>query len=160
MPASDQNTTTAPEVGPTTLAPSPTPSGASPHDVRTPDKQYEFKEDENRIIGQLASKMNFVGLFLFANGILTVAIGVHPLFHVGPIITGALMCVVGLWTQRASSSFRNVVDTEGHDISHLMKALDDLRKLYSLQFWLVILGVLLALVGLWAIHQGYVNLIG
>lgn len=158
MPAADENVTTSPglDVPPHTAA----SAGAYTGGTRSGEKQYEFKENENRIIGQLAWKMNFVGLFLFANGLLIIAIGVVPLFHYGPIISGALTCVVGLWTQRASVSFRNVVRTEGRDISHLMEALDDLRKLYSLQFWLVILGLVLALMGLLAIYLGYVDLVG
>jgi hypothetical protein len=124
------------------------------------DKQYEFKTNENRIIGQLASKMHFVGLFLLTMGLLIIGIGVAVVFHVGPIISGTLACVVGLWTQRASMSFKNVVQTEGDDITHLMDALDDLRKLYSLQYWLLVLGVLLALLGLLAVYLGYVEIVG
>jgi hypothetical protein len=157
MPAADENVTTSPEFDASPLAAAP--AGAFPGDARVGDKQYEFKASENRIIGQLAWKMNFVGLFLLANGLLIIAIGIG-VFHAGPIISGTLTCVVGLWTQRASVSFRSVVDTEGHDISHLMKALDDLRKLYSLQFWLVILGLVLAIAGLCAIYLGYVSLVG
>ena len=159
MPATDENTTTPPEFGTPPLASGP--AGAYPGRGKAVEKQYEFKPEENRIIGELAWKMSFVGLFLLANGLLIIVIGVVPLFHFGPIISGTLMCVVGLWTQRASMAFRNVVDTEGRDISHLMKALDDLRKLYSLQFWLVILGVALAVAGLVAIYLGYgADLIG
>ncbi len=99
--------------------------------------------------------MHFVGLFLLAVGILTVIIGVMR-FHAGPIISGSLTCVVGLWTQRASVSFRKVVDTQGKDISHLMMALDDLRKLYSFQFWVLILSIVISLLGLWAVSLGYI----
>ena len=56
--------------------------------------------------------------------------------------------MVGLWTQCASVSFKHVVYTEGNDISHLISALEDLRKLYSLQFWLLILALVFAVVSL------------
>jgi len=104
--------------------------------------------------------MHFVGLFLLAMGLLIIAIGVVVVFHAGPIISGALACVVGLWTQRASMSFKSVVQTEGQDITHLMDALDDLRKLYSLQYWLLILGLVLATAGLLAAIMGYVEIVG
>jgi hypothetical protein len=32
-----------------------------------------------------------------------------------------------------------------------MSALEDLRKLYSLQFWLIVLGLIFAVAGLWAV---------
>jgi hypothetical protein len=154
MPAADEDEVTSPEPIATGTA------GVSPSASKTGDKQYEFKPGENKIIGQLAFKMHFVGLFLLAIGLIIIAIGVAVVFHVGPIISGTLACVVGLWTQRASMSFKNVVQTEGHDISHLMDALDDLRKLYTLQYWLLVLGVLLALTGLLAVYLGYVGIVG
>jgi hypothetical protein len=151
MPAADENATAKP--GGVSTA----PAGAPASSLRAPEKQYEFQPSENKVIGELASKMNFVGLFLLAVGVLVIAHGVVVAVHWGPIISGTLTCVVGIWTQRASVSFRNVVHTEGRDISHLMRALEDLRKLYSLQFWLLCLSMLLALVGLWALYLGYIE---
>jgi hypothetical protein len=133
---------------------------------RSAERQYEFKPQENKIIGELASKMHFVGLFLLAVGLLVIGIGVvppwehaHLALHVGPIITGSLACLVGLWTQRSSVSLKSVVYTEGKDISHLIAALEDLRKLYSLQFWLLILGMALATIGLVLAVVGIVELV-
>jgi hypothetical protein len=154
MPAADEDEVTSPEPIATGTV------GVSPSASKTGDKQYEFKPGENKIIGQLAFKMHFVGLFLLAMGLIIIAIGVAVVFHVGPIISGTLACVVGLWTQRASMSFKNVVQTEGRDITHLMDALDDLRKLYTLQYWLLVLGLLLALAGLLAVYLGYVEIVG
>jgi len=154
MSAANEDAVTSPETMATGAA------GASPSASKTGDKQYEFKPGENKIIGQLAFKMHFVGLFLLAIGLIIIAIGVAVVFHVGPIISGTLACVVGLWTQRASMSFKNVVQTQGRDITHLMDALDDLRKLYTLQYWLLVLGLLLALAGLLAVYLGYVEIVG
>jgi hypothetical protein len=154
MPAADEDEVTSPEPIATGTA------GVSPSASKTGDKQYEFKPAENKIIGQLAFKMQFVGLFLLVMGLIIIAIGVAVVFHAGPIISGTLACVVGLWTQRASMSFKNVVQTEGRDITHLMDALDDLRKLYTLQYWLLVLGLLLALAGLLAVYLGYVEIVG
>ena len=154
MPASNENAMT-PSV-PITTQPSPATSG----DTRVVDHQYEFRGTENKIILQLARKMQFVGIFLLIMGLLIIGIGVAVVFHAGPIVSGTLACVVGLWTQRASVSLRSVVKTEGRDITHLMDALDDLRKLYSLQYWLLIVGLLLAMSGLLAVYLGYVEIIG
>jgi hypothetical protein len=165
MPAADDNVTASPDLvnPPPVAAPEGHPAGP-----RALDKQYEFKPSENQIIGELAGKMHFVGLFMIATGLLVIAIGAFginlrqgipaTLDSLSPIFTGTLTCVVGLWTQRASVSFKNVVYTEGRDISHLIAALEDLRKLYSLQFWLLILGLILAAITLLVLSLAMVDL--
>jgi hypothetical protein len=148
------------ESGPTpsgTVKPPPHPAGSgSPAGTKTAEPQYEFKPHENKIIGDLASKMHFVGLFWLAVGMLIIGIGVWA-HDAGPIITGTLACVIGLWTQRSSVSFKDVVYTEGRDISHLIAALQDLRKLYALQFWLLILGLVLTALVIVVLFFGLVD---
>jgi hypothetical protein len=146
MPAADDNVTNTPEIV------KPHPGG-----LRASERQYEFKPQENKIIGELAARMHFVGLFLLASGLLVIGIGV-VVHHYGPIISGTFFCVVGLWTQRASVSLKSVVYTEGNDISHLISALEDLRKLYSLQFWLLILALVVAMVSLALVMFGVVDI--
>jgi hypothetical protein len=117
----------------------PVPRFSTPSNVA-----YEFSERENVLIAGLASRMRFVGLLAFATGALVVVLGalrIDPLW----IFSGAFSTLIGLWTHRASVSFRDVVQTEGHDIPHLMQALEDLRKLYTLQFWAGFLGLLVML---------------
>src|SRR3954453_23590528 len=66
-----------------------------------PPPQFEFQEPESRLIHNLAWKMHFVGLFWISIGLFTIAIGVL-IHHAGPIVTGTLSAVLGIWTQRAS----------------------------------------------------------
>jgi hypothetical protein len=54
--------------------------------------------------------------------------------------------MMGVWTERAGAQFRTVVVTEGRDIRHLMHALEDLRRLYTLQFWICLAAIVSALV--------------
>jgi len=156
MPAADKNASTLP--GTITPPPDLSPAGAPLGGPKSAEKQYEFKPNENKIISQLAFRMHFVGLFLLATGLVVIGLGVvnggHIVHHIGPIISGSLMCLVGIWTQRASMSFKSVVQTEGKDISFLMYALEDLRKLYSLQFWLFIVLLLLSLIIFWLVSLG------
>jgi hypothetical protein len=149
MSAAEENTPAQPG---TVSAP---PYAGAVGSSRTAEKQYEFKPQENKVIGELAGKMHFVGLFLLAIGIVVILIGVVVQHHYGPIIAGALIALVGLWTQRASASLKSVVYTEGQDISHLLSALEDLRKLYSLQFWLLVLALFIAVVFMWAAFMGF-----
>jgi hypothetical protein len=157
MPAADENPTTSPE--PITALPASGTERSPGSGAVAAEKQYEFRPAENKVIGALALKMHFVGLFLLALGLLIIAIGVVVVFHAGPIVSGTLVCLVGLWTHRASSSLQSVVQTEGRDVSHLMDALDDLHKLYSFQFWLLMLAMILAMAGLIAALLGYIEIV-
>jgi len=107
--------------------------------------EFEFSERDNAIIRSLAKRMNFVGLFAIAVGCFAIVLGAI-LNHAGSILSGSLYALIGLWTQRASASFKNVADTEGHDIANLMQALKDLRQLYGVQFWLCALGLLASMI--------------
>jgi hypothetical protein len=94
--------------------------------------------------------MHFVGLFWISIGLFTIAIG-GLIRHIGPIFTGTFSTLLGIWTQRASTSFKSIVDTQGKDVSHLIEALEDLKKLYSLQYWLCIITLAIAVSALvWA----------
>jgi hypothetical protein len=106
---------------------------------------YEFTGDENKLLAKLASRMHFVGLFGLGTGVLVIAAAVVRDHHFAAILSGAFYALIGIWTQRASVSFRRVVETQGHDIRHLLHALEDLRKLYTLQYWICLLALLVAL---------------
>src|SRR5262245_45023225 len=43
-------------------------------------------------------------------------------------VIGLIFLLIGVWTRSSASSFRQVVDTTGRDISHLMDALGSLHK--------------------------------
>ncbi len=121
----------SPETEPTPLAPR--------------SSEYEFSERDGEIIRSLARKMNFVGLFALGVGVFVIFLGAL-MGHAGSILSGALYALIGIWTHRASVSFRNVADTRGNDISNLMHALHDLQKLYGFQFWLCALGLLASII--------------
>lgn len=111
---------------------------------------YEFNETQNKLIKDLADKMRFVSYFLIAwgvllliNGILTVRYGA-----IGNIINGVVQILIGFWTHKAASSFRLIVDTQGRDINNLMSSLGALRKLYNLQYWLILFAAIFIAVSL------------
>lgn len=114
-----------------------------------PQVQYEFDSSQNELIGDLAKKMGFVATLLVVTGILLLVSGVIVIISssslsqvTNSIINGALMLFIGLWTRNAANAFQNIVKTEGHDIENLMGALGELRKLYTLQYWLVIIALI------------------
>jgi len=70
-------------------------------------------------------------------------------------INGLLYLLMGMWTRSAARSFQQVVDTTGRDIRHLMDALSELNKMYSLVYTLIVIGllVLIAALGLFVYAQ-------
>ncbi len=137
-----------PTLVPTQLTPPPSPpQSAPPH--------YEFSYSENATIGNLGSKMSFVGLFMLGIGLFFFSSGIvrwvqsHHL-EVGMLFLTLLLIVVGIWTHRAGREFRNVADTHGKDVSHLMRALDNLLKLYTLLYLLFFIALVFAIIQLGA----------
>lgn len=113
-------------------------------------EQYEFSNSQNELIKNLADKMRFVGLFLIVSGVLALLGGILTLRQggFGNIFNGVFYIVLGFWTQKAASSFKLIVDTEGSDIENLMGALGELRKLYALQYWLLIILLIFLALGI------------
>ena len=117
-------------------------------------RQYEFSSSQNQVIKQLADKMRFVSYFLIGVGVLNALIGIIGLFSTtlrgsfGEIITGILLSLLGFWTYKASISFQRIVSTQGNDVENLMGALAELRKLYTLQYWLLIITLIFIVIGI------------
>lgn len=113
-------------------------------------QQYEFSSSQNELIKNLAEKMRFVSYFLIGVGVLIAVGGVITLLRGGiaNIISGVVQIIIGVWTNKAAAAFNRIVDTEGNDIENLMGALGELRKLYNLQYWLLILTLVFAALGL------------
>lgn len=115
--------------------------------------QYEFNAHQNSIIRAMAVKMKYVGfIYVFAGGLMAlvsvVALFMKPWFGVFYLCVFAPQLLIGIWNIRASNSFGFVVTTAGNDIQHLMNAIVSLRKLYTLMFWVMILGVTLVVIGI------------
>lgn len=111
---------------------------------------YEFSSSQNSLIKELADKMRFVSFFLIGLGVLATIGGVAALTRegFGNIVYGTIQIIIGLWTQKAAFSFQRIVDTEGNDIENLMGALGELRKLYTLQYWLYIIALIFVAIAL------------
>jgi hypothetical protein len=113
---------------------------------------YEFSALENKRLMRLTGAMQLVAGLEIVLGILAVFIAApavaralsahHVLGTLLPIAAVGVPLVVGIWTHRAAGHLRLIVRTEGDDIRHLMAAVGELTRLYTLQ-----LGLFLALVG-------------
>lgn len=104
---------------------------------------YEFSPSQNEVIASLASYMKIVGIVSFIGGVLLIVSGAVQIGKggVAALIQGVLALVIGGLTVHASREFRQIVDTQGSDIGHLMTALGALRSLYRLQVILLCIAI-------------------
>jgi hypothetical protein len=112
-------------------------------------QSYEFNNTQNQLIRELAEKMRFVSYFLIGLGILVAIFGLVLIARGGlaNIIQGIVQIIIGFWTNKAASAFKQIVATQGNDIENLMGALGELRKLYTLQYWLFIVALIFVALG-------------
>ena len=93
--------------------------------------------------------MRFVAGFIFALGVIHLLAGLVTMpAGAGRLIEGVCWLIIGTWTTRAANSFRLIVDTEENDIRNLMTALGELKKLYTLQYVIVIAAIVMIVLAL------------
>jgi len=111
---------------------------------------YEFNESQNQLILDLSKKMMFVSYFLIVSGVLGAISGVITVLKggFGGLVQGVILLITGIWTINAAKAFQLIVDTQGNDIENLMGALGQLRKLYTLQYWLFLIAVIFMAIAL------------
>jgi len=110
-----------------------------PIDSRHAEAEYEFSEKHNRSFSVLARRMLTVGGAQIIVGVVYVAIGLLGLAtgEASRAATGAtigvVLLLIGVWTMQASRHVDEIVSTTGSDITHLMRAVGELTRLYSFQ---------------------------
>jgi hypothetical protein len=123
-------------------------------------QNYEFNESENSVFADVASRMKAVGFFSVFFGSLSIILSTFALIQskdfrlgssgIGGISQGLFFLLIGIWTRDAGSSFRQIVDSKGNDIRNLMDAIGSLKKLYTLQYWLLVIALVLVAIALLA----------
>lgn len=121
---------------------SDTPQDQLPHpSASTSEVSYEFTEEQNIVLYELAGGLQFVALIagLFS-GVLLIASVVGLVFTQSSLskiviilmmLTGLVLAPSSLWTWRSAKAFDQVVHTQGKDIQNLMGALSQLARYYS-----------------------------
>ncbi len=121
---------------------------------------YEFTAEQNQLIADLAWKMKGVGVFMYVIGGLALAGGVasatrsRPDLAIMLALGAAFFLAIATWTFQAGREFRRVVDTEGEDIAHTMVALAQLRRFYTLHFWLIVVYLVLIVLAILGYPEG------
>lgn len=121
--------------------------------------KYEFNDDENKVIKDLAGSMGVVSipcLFLGLAYMAVLALNWNALTLDRAMLGTAIAMGIGMiaflaiaaWTRRSSLAFRKITNTSGDDVGHLMEALNNLRKMYSMLSSVIVLFSLLVLIGI------------
>ena len=111
------------------------------------EREYEFTPEQNDTIARLSDAMRWVSVPMLALGALCMVNLIMSLvwlvqtksyqdWHaIGTMLyllfSTLLFLAFAVWTSRSSFEFQQITETRGQDISHLMGALDDLRKVYG-----------------------------
>jgi hypothetical protein len=105
----------------------------------------EFTAEQNLVIGQLAVRMQTVGIALMTVAMLlgAKALASGPGSGTAWMQAGILLVLIGLWSFRSGRCLSRVRHTQGNDLGHLMSALGEIRNLYELQFWMLVMAVVL-----------------
>lgn len=101
--------------------------------------EYEFSAEQNAVIRDLAAVMSVAGLVLMALAIVAILyVGVFVATAARdptPMVFAAFcapMVIAGFWVRGAAAPLLKIVETEGRDITHLMSALSELRRIFAL----------------------------
>ena len=128
------------------------------------EQEYEFSPEQNELIARLSNAMRWVSVPMLALGSLCVVNLIMSLvwlvqtksyqdWHaIGTMLyllfSTLLFLAFAVWTSRSSFQFQQITETRGQDISHLMGALDGLRKVYGVLATFVKVFVVITLLSL------------
>jgi hypothetical protein len=116
-------------------------------------EEFEFNDSHNLVFDGLARWMKLAGVVEIGLGAVYLLPAIMNLMvlNTPPVVVALLHIVVmttmGLWTIKAGGSIREIVDTEGDDIRHLMDGLGSLKRLFLLQGVVFLLLIALAVIG-------------
>jgi hypothetical protein len=106
---------------------------------------WEFTPQQTFLLSRLAQRMRAVGLALM---VLAALLGLRAALGgdaIGllAVQAGLVLGFTGFWSVRAAAELSRVATTDGADMTHLMGALGEIRKLHELQFWIFLAAALL-----------------
>jgi hypothetical protein len=110
--------------------------------------EFEFSPAQEGMFRDLGRKMRIVGAFFVLAGLMRLIYDALVLHEVHLDLTFIIDVLIGVWTLSAARSFRRVAEAGGQDVERMLEGLSDIRKLYSLIYWLLIVSVFVAVVAL------------
>ena len=128
-----------------------------------PSNTYEFTSSQNRSLDRLTHRMKLtsyceigMGLALMTPGLLFFLSGAFQYVRGGTwvilpglaqsVLPGLLLLIDGFSKLWGARKLGLIVTTEGHDIEHLMSAVNLLRRTHGVMAWVSLLGLLFAII--------------
>ena len=117
-------------------------------------REHEFDDAANMQIEVLASAMKFVAIVEIIIGAFNAVLAALALLAgtLGNVVvygvTSVVTIILALMLNTASGHFKNIVTTQGSDVTQLMGALIELRKYFVMKKILYIIAMVLLALGL------------
>jgi hypothetical protein len=99
---------------------------------------YEFTTKENLTLSQAAHWARVLGAINVLTGITQLSNGFAGLVNM------AIYLVIGMALWNGGGALKRVVDTQGDDISHMMDAMTNLARVFTIRLAMIALGLVLA----------------
>ena len=108
---------------------------------------HEFGPYENEVIGKAGRWIGYWSWIAIVSGIAMMVGGIFAEGDLlGGLIMGTVYLFIGIYFRGSASAMKEVVETAGNDVQHLMTALDKLGSAFKVMVLLVFIGVILALI--------------
>jgi hypothetical protein len=104
---------------------------------------YEFKDEENKVINGLTKNIYISCFVLVISGALNMLVGALDNFNLLDIVSGLAIASIGISLFFPTDNFKAIVKTQGKDIKELLMAFSDLKKGWLIVnivtfFWLLL----------------------
>ena len=113
------------------------------------ETEYEFNASQNEVFSELGLTMRYGALAWMTLALVVALMFVQMMDDLETVNLGLAILVtatsvvtllsMGWWTWGAAGSVYLVVRTEGRDITHLMRGVKHLRRLFWVQVWLLLI---------------------
>ncbi|MCB1144348.1 MAG: hypothetical protein KDK54_18995 [Leptospiraceae bacterium] len=110
------------------------------------EPEYEFTTEQNHSLRVLTDRMRYLSYIEMAIGAIYIFIFLSTFSQIAKLIEGLVLVTSGYLTNAASTFFVNIIETEGSDITNLMKGMEQLKKLFSLKLYLYLVGFILGVI--------------
>ena len=104
---------------------------------------YEFDSEQNVVLSKTATWVSLFAWILIASSVLSAIGGVVSADEasIGMLIASGIYFIAGLRLRGSASSMKQVVETEGNDIEHLIDALDKLGSAFKTMGIVFLVGI-------------------
>lgn len=105
---------------------------------------YEFSAAENQVLGKTAFWVTWWAWIAIIGGLITAVSGIFTMpGGIVSLVGGGISLLLGMYFRDSAKAMRNVVETAGNDITHLMMAMEKLGSAFKVYVIMFIIGMVL-----------------